>query len=270
MLSMKPRSVANALTLLIIPLGFMTGAFAADLRKTIGAGEFAPLYGVASELERLPVQKFELDVFPITNADFEAFISSHPEWSPNQLNKLLTDSKYLNHWCLHNQIRVPCWSDRNRPVTNVSWFAAMEYCGAKGGRLPTVLEWEYVAAASATNKDASRDPEFVQQLLTWYSRPTGEVAINEIGKQQANIWGIHDMHGLVWEWTQDFNSVFVAGDNRRDGEQLNNLFCGNGAASASDRANYAAFMRYALRNSLSGNYSMESLGFRCAYDLKQE
>ena len=81
------------------------------------------------------------------------------------------------------------------------------------------------------------------------------------------MWGVYDMHGLVWEWVEDFNSVFVSGDNRRDGEDLKNMFCGAGSFSAEDKANYAAFMRYALRSSLKGAYTTENLGFRCAYNL---
>ena len=126
-----------------------------------------------------------------------------------------------------------------------------------------------MAAASATQRDASRDPVFVQQLLKWYGKPSGGPGqLSDVGKGQPNIWGVYDMHGLVWEWNADFNSVFVIGDNRREGEELKSLFCGAGAESATDKANYAAFMRYALRNSLKGHYTTANLGFRCAYDLK--
>ena len=74
------------------------------------------------------------------------------------------------------------------------------------------------------------------------------------------------MHGLVWEWTADFNSVFVSGDNRRGGDKQTNLFCGAGAENSTDRANYAAYVRYALRSSLQAKFTSENLGFRCAYD----
>ena len=91
-----------------------------------------------------------------------------------------------------------------------------------------------------------------------------------VGVSAPNYFGIYDLHGLIWEWVADFNSVFVSGDNREDSDSKNDLFCGDGAVSATDRANYAAFMRYALRNSLRGSYSTQNLGFRCAYDATSD
>ena len=78
------------------------------------------------------------------------------------------------------------------------------------------------------------------------------------------------MHGVVWEWVYDFNSSFVTGDNRQDKDKLKDLFCGAGGEGAQDRINYAAFMRYALRSSLKASYKLMNLGFRCAYDEKNQ
>jgi sulfatase modifying factor 1 len=241
----------------------------ADTRRLLGGGEFVPLYGTAKPNEKVTVSPFQLDTYPVTNAQFLSFTQSHTSWARSKVSRLLADEQYLKHWPLKKgNAAAPQRADMRRPVINVSWFAANDYCVSVGGRLPSVFEWEYVAAASETKPDASRDPEFVQQLLTWYANP-GTKNLPEIGKSRANYWGIYDLHGLVWEWTADFNSATVVGDSRRDGEQSNNLFCGGGVLGAGDRANYAAFMRYALRNSLRGEYTMENLGFRCAYDVSR-
>ena len=231
----------------------------------IDGGEFVPLYGVTAVNQKFKVAPFRLDIAPVTNQEFLAFVKKHPEWKPRTQAKLLADAQYLKHW---NVKGAPEKSDLNKPVTNISYFAASDFCVASHGRLPTVLEWEYVAAASDTAKDASRDPKFVQQLLDWYGKPFNLATLGAIMKDKPNAWGVYDIHRLVWEWNADFNSVFVAGDNRRDGEQLKNLYCGDSAASSSDRANYAAFMRYAMRSSLRGEYTTENLGFRCAYDIE--
>src|SRR5690606_16906773 len=111
---------------------------------------------------------------------------------------------------------------------------------------------------------------FLQKILQWYSRPGSASGADPVGGGEANYYGLYDLHGLVWEWTEDFNSLFTPGDNRRDGEQLAELFCGIGATGSADPANYAAFMRYALRNSLQARYTTAHLGFRCAYDIKSE
>ena len=229
-------------------------------------GDFVPQYGGTLPGERFKIAPFRLDKFPVTNQQYAAFVATNPQWSRQQASVLFVDHKYLSHWVGSPEFPPP--ADKQRPVVNVSWFAANAYCAWRNQRLPTVLEWEYAAAASDTAPDASLDPDFVQKLLEWYGRPAINGNLAAIGQGNSNYWGVHDLHGLVWEWTADFNSVFVAGDNRRDGEQLQNLFCGGGAASSSDRANYAAFMRYALRNSLKANYSLSTLGFRCARDAE--
>ena len=87
-----------------------------------------------------------------------------------------------------------------------------------------------------------------------------------VGQKPANVYGVKDLHGLVWEWTLDFNSVFVTGDNRQDGDKVKDLFCGDGATGAARREDYAAFMRYAMRSSLKADNGTANLGFRCAYD----
>jgi len=83
-----------------------------------------------------------------------------------------------------------------------------------------------------------------------------------------NFWGVHDMHELVWEWTQDFNSVMISSESRSDGKN-NNLFCSSAAVGATDLMNYAAIMRYAFRSSVKGNYAINNLGFRCAKDIEK-
>lgn len=72
------------------------------------------------------------------------------------------------------------------------------------------------------------------------------------------------MHGLVWEWTLDFNSALVSGESRADAALERSLYCGAGASGAADFADYAAFMRFAHRASLEARYTSAGLGFRCA------
>lgn len=260
---MRKLFAAPALGLWIV-LFFALGC-ASGGRVRIDAGDFVPLYGVSAETTSLAVGGFHIDALLATNQDFALFLAQVPSFKPGAISSILADANYLKHWVQGDA--KPLASDRNTPVTNVSWFAARKYCQSRGGQLPTVLQWEYVAAASEDSKDASQDPDFVQKLLEWYGKPRAAAGLSEVGKSAPNVWGVYDLHGLIWEWTDDFNTVFVGGDNRRDGEQLKNLFCGDSAASSSDRANYAAFMRYALRSSLRGRYTMENLGFRCVYPI---
>lgn len=252
-------------------MGLFAGICSADSptarpKSKIRGGNFSPLYGYGKDQVTQKVGPFLVDTFPVTNGEYFEFVKRSSSFRPNSVPRNLADEGYLKHWAVVGEEREPHEWQKKIPVTNVSWFAAEAYCVAEGGRLPTILEWEYVAAASEKSFDASRDPEFVQQLLTWYSQPNNDGVLAVVGLGKPNKWGVHDLHGLIWEWASDFNSVFVVGDNRREGEDTKNLFCGDATLNATDRANYAAFMRYALRNSLQGPFTMTNLGFRCAYD----
>jgi sulfatase modifying factor 1 len=227
----------------------------------IPAGRFAPLFGLDAGQASLPVRSFRMDRTPVTGEEFAEFVRKHPEWRADRVPRAYADAKYLSGWTGSKPpVRL-----RKAPAVQVSWFAASAFCSAAGGRLPTVLEWEYVAAASERKADASRDPEFAARILQWYSRPSSGAATRRVGQGYPNFHGVHDLHALVWEWTDDFNSVFVNGDNRQDGDKSAAMVCGSGSVSASDRANYAAFMRYAMRSSLSASFAQPNLGFRCVY-----
>jgi formylglycine-generating enzyme required for sulfatase activity len=152
-------------------------------------------------------------------------------------------------------------------VVWVSWFAADAYCQSQGARLPTWSEWEYVAAADETRRDARRDPAWRERILNWYSR-SSKTALPRAGLQAANAYGVQDMHGLVWEWTEDYSAMLVDSDNRNQGDADKTRFCGAGALSMNDRDNYAVLMRVAMLSSLGGQDTTGNLGFRCAKDVK--
>jgi formylglycine-generating enzyme required for sulfatase activity len=74
------------------------------------------------------------------------------------------------------------------------------------------------------------------------------------------------MHGLVWEWTFDFNSFLSKGDSRSSEEEERKTFCAAASIEVNDMEDYAAFLRFSYRGSLRGNYCIANLGFRCAAD----
>jgi formylglycine-generating enzyme required for sulfatase activity len=149
----------------------------------------------------------------------------------------------------------------------VSWFAATAYCREQGGRLPTWHEWEYVAAADETHRDARNDPAWRQRILDWYAAPSS-VGLTNVGMTAADIYGLQDLHGLIWEWVDDFNGIMVSSDNRAQGAIDVQKFCGSGALSLEQKENYAVLMRIAMLSSLEARYTTANLGFRCAADVK--
>lgn len=225
---------------------------------TISGGRFAPLFGLDVGQQAFPVGAFQLDRRPVTRAGFAAFLRAEPRWTKARVPPALVDGRYLAGF---EPTEAP-----EAPVTNVSYFAARAYCEARGGRLPTTLEWEYVAAADETRLDAARTPEFAQRILDWYSAPNRDDDLLRPGSPR-NVHGVEALHGLVWEWTEDFNGLFVTGDNRQDGDRDAKAMCGAGATGSARREDYAAFMRYAMRSSLTPRSCLPRVGFRCAKDV---
>jgi cytochrome oxidase Cu insertion factor (SCO1/SenC/PrrC family) len=210
------------------------------------------------------VAAFRLGVRQVTNAEFLAFVRARPEWRRDRVARLLADDGYLSHWAGPEELGPGAPADA--PVTRVSWFAARAYARLHGLRLPTQAEWELAAAASATVADARRDPAFRQQILDWYARPN-PIPLPAAGSGPANLWGVRDLHGLVWEWVDDFDAALLDGDLR--GSASDDAVCGAGAIGAEDATDYGTFMRFAMRSALRGPYTTSSLGFRVAADAAE-
>jgi formylglycine-generating enzyme required for sulfatase activity len=138
----------------------------------------------------------------------------------------------------------PSWftNDLKRPVENVSWSDATNYCGqltrheqAAGRlpagclyRLPTEAEWEYSCRAGSTTRYSfGEDP--TGSLLGYYAwvydnsgssvPPNGNFYFIDgkyytsqaTGSRQPNPWGLYDMHGNVWEWCLDWYQANLPG-----------------------------------------------------------
>ncbi len=264
MLSSRQRFCLAALLGSVVATGSRAGDIGPPGMARIDAGMFRPFFLAPGDPKEVPVKAFYLDVLPVTNGDFLAFVQANPQWRRSQAKRVFVDDTYLKNWA--GDLELGTNAAPKAPVTFVSWFAAKAYARWKGKRLPTVAEWEYAASASSTRPDAENDPEFQRQVLEWYSAPSAE-KLTPVGAGQGNFWGIHDLHGLVWEWVADFNTAMVTGDGRDVGAPNRQLFCGTGAQGASNAENYPAFMRYAFRSSLNAVYCVHNLGFRCAKDL---
>jgi formylglycine-generating enzyme required for sulfatase activity len=234
------------------------GAGAAEYVALPG-GTFTSVLPADGKAADAVVAPFELRTLPVTNSDFLRFVQSHPEWRRDRVAEVFAESRYLMQWASADALADGA---SGQPVTDVSWFAAEAFCESENARLPTWYEWEFAAAADATRTDARNDPAWRERILSWYARPSS-APLADVGGE-ANVYGVRDLHGLVWEWVDDFNALLVDGDSRESGDPDKLRFCGAGAISLQQRENYAVLMRIAMLSSLKASDTTANLGFRCA------
>ena len=121
-----------------------------------------------------------------------------------------------------------------RPVERVSWFDAVRFCNvlsvklklrpaytigagdkpninvewnADGFRLPTEAEWECAARAGTSHVYAGGDD---LDAVAWHAGNSGSTT-HAVAQKRANVWGLHDMSGNVWEWCQDVYGDYSSG-----------------------------------------------------------
>jgi len=225
-------------------------------------GEFRSVLPVDGKTEPAKIAPFLLRTRPVSNAEYRDFVIAHPAWRRGSVPTVFAGADYLIDWAGPTD---PGTLDPSGPVTEVSWYAATAFCESEQARLPFWYEWEFSAAADETRTDARDDPAWLSKILAWYAHPA-TVPPQQIGLTPPNRYGIYDMHGLVWEWVEDFNGLFVSADSRAQGEQKKLEFCGGAALSLGDRRNYAVLMRLALLAAMEGNQTGRYLGFRCVRD----
>jgi formylglycine-generating enzyme required for sulfatase activity len=113
------------------------------------------------------------------------------------------------------------------PVETVTWKDAAEFCrklSKKEGvtyRLPTEAEWEYACRAGTTTafhtgETINTDQANYDGNHTYAGGPKGEFreTTTEAGSLPANAWGLHEMHGNVWEWCADWYGEYPQGEAR--------------------------------------------------------
>jgi len=99
----------------------------------------------------------------------------------------------------------------SRPVDNVSWASAVEFCKklsrkeGKRYRLPTEAEWEYACRAGTITRFHYGSDLAYSRLgeYAWYDDNSGEKT-HKVGKKKPNPWGLYDMYGNISEWCQDW------------------------------------------------------------------
>jgi len=186
---------------------------------TMGTAENDPGAELAWSAERpahsVTLSDFHIGKYEVTHEQYWAFEPDHESsWSQ----------------------RLGRESSAELPVTDVDWSQAMAFCESRGYRLPTEAEWEYAARAGTrdpwsfpvpekdlrlyaesakSNRFSARIPIGAEAMksqfdrFAWHSGNASEA--QPVGTRDANPWGLHDMHGSVWEWVNDWHGSYLPG-----------------------------------------------------------
>ena len=202
---------ALALTMLWIPPG----------RFWMGSPETEPERRDSEGPQHLvQLQGFFMSQTPITQAQWRE-VAGWKEGPGEQWGReMKTDpSRFQSkEWPEENEVRLLQGESNTdqRPVELVSWEDAMEFCyrlSKRTGRtytLPSEAQWEYACRAGTTTPFCFGDM-ISSELANYdgnYAYANGSKGIyreqtTPVGMFPANSWGLHDMHGNVWEWCLD-------------------------------------------------------------------
>ena len=165
------------------------------------------------------------------------------------------------------------WGKGNRPLIHVSWDDAQVYLdwltsqtGARY-RLLSEAEWEYVARAGTTgpyhfgNTPSTNHANFNP---AWEGSGVNRRQTVPVGSFPANAFGLHDVHGNVWEWTQDCWHGTYAGAPS-NGSAWTTGDCNNRVIRGGSWEDPSPIVRSSFRSSSSrNNFSRNNVGFRVA------
>jgi len=219
--------------------------------------------GNADELpvHNVCISTFQMDVYEVTNAQYKQCVDSGICTAPGNSSSYTRSSYYGNA------------TYDNYPVIYVNWSQANTYCNwIRLKRLPTEAEWEYAARGGLAGKRYPRG-DSISCSNANYGRDTSSGACynyggldndtQPAGSYSPNGYGLYDMAGNVWNWTQDWYGAAYYSSSPTSNPQ--------GPSSGSYRAvrggawNFGASnMRAAGRGYVEPYISYSTHGFRCA------
>ena len=165
------------------------------------------------------------------------------------------------------------WGRRNRPVIMVNWNQAQTYATwlnektRKAYRLLSRAEWEYVALAGSETayswgNEIGRNRANCDGCGSrWDKKQTAPV-----GMFAGNGFGLHDVHGNVWEWVEDcWNGTYVGAP--ADGSAWEQGDCNHRVVRGGSWFNLPRGLRSAHRNGFTTGSRFSGIGFRVARSL---
>lgn len=189
------------------------------------------------------VQGFFMGRFPVTNKEYNQFISENPKVSTP------------NSWGVRQ------FSGDRHPVVGVSWDDAQRYAEWAGLQLPNEAQWEYACRAGTSTHFYNGNSEKDLDRAGWYVYNSGG-DIHPVGEKEPNAFGLYDMHGNIWEWVEDdwhHNYIGAPEDGRAWVDQPRGPYR---VARGGDWSSFDRDCRASYREQFDPDSQIENLGFR--------
>ncbi len=155
---------------------------------------------------KVTVSPFYMDVYEVTQINYMRLMDDNPSRKKGKMN----------------------------PVEQIRWSDAVKYCNARskaegleqaydleewtcnfeanGYRLPTEAQWEYAArGGTTTSYSFGATDKNIKQFAWFRDKVSGKP--HPVGQRKPNPFGLHDMHGNLWEWCNDFYGVEYYGNS---------------------------------------------------------
>lgn len=156
------------------------------------------------------------------------------------------------------------------PVESVTWHEAQEFAkklSARTGkkyRLPSEAEWEYACRAGAQNDFCGGDEA---DKVAWYGNEFE--SLHQVGQKRPNAWGLYDMSGNVWEWTQDCRHDNYQGAPADGSAWETGTLCSSRVLRGGSWMAGPQYSRTGLRLPFSANYRAPDFGLRVVRELEK-
>ena len=221
-----------------------------------GYGEELPLHAV-----ELP--PFYMDLYPVTNAEFKKYCDAVGRGYPADPRWPVMRGYFKNY--------------PDYPVVNISWGEADAYAKWAKKRLPSEEEWEFAAAGGLKAPNYPWGDDFDGKKCNYadcssdyqwrdFAVSDGFAYSSPVGSYAPNGYGLFDMAGNVWEWTEDW--FFGYDDMIKDTERFKDGWGGSKVCRGGSYHNPPGDLRISRRRQILGGGGNMAVGFRCVRDIE--
>ncbi len=209
---------------------------------------------------------FEIMKKEVTQSQWFKVMGSNPSTFKSQ--KVCSNYDSENDICPNHPVEGVSWNDVREFIEKINTVLGLTGCdgtpdsSAGCYRLPTEAEWEYSARGGTTTAYSYGDAISDLRDYAWYSN-NSERKTHQVGLKEANLKGLYDVHGNVWEWVQDSYTRDLPG-----GEDPLIIFGSNRVIRGGGwNSGYTPILRSANRGYQFPGYRGSVLGFRLVRTL---